>query len=159
MRYQVVVLGSEIGDAMTINSIAFYCMSGETVTFNQFIVYMGEASGSVLGNNFEDNYSGNKVTVYNHNNVTFTPSGEWVNIPLDTPYFYDGTGNLIIEIGWPDGVDEIYAGCWSTSGNRMLTSFFGSPTGDLFEFCPNLLFSGSMSLAPMTFGSIKASFQ
>ncbi len=144
---------------MTINSIAFKPTSGTSVTFAQFTVYMGPAAGSALGNNFDANYAGARTTVYNQTNPSFMPSGGWVTIPLDTPYFFNGTGNLIIEIAWPNGGQEIYAGYWATTGNRTLTAFFGSPTGDLFEFCPNLLLSGTMNLSPMTFGAIKASFQ
>jgi len=154
------VLGSEIGNAMTISSIAFRHATGTSVVFDQFTVYMGPAAGGSLGNNFDANYSGGKITVYDHTNPSFAPSGDWVTIPLDTPYFYSGTGNLIIEIAWPHGDMEIYANYWSTPGvNRTLTSFFGSPTGDAFDFCPNLRLTGTMSLTPMTFGSIKASFQ
>lgn len=154
------MLGSEIGNAMTISSIAFRHATGTSVVFDQFTVYMGPAAGGSLGNNFDANYSGGKITVYDHTNPSFAPSGDWVTIPLDTPYFYSGTGNLIIEIAWPHGDMEIYANYWSTPGvNRTLTSFFGSPTGDAFDFCPNLRLTGTMSLTPMTFGSIKASFQ
>jgi hypothetical protein len=156
----VVVLGSEIGDAMTINSIGFRHTSGDAVVFDQFTVYMGSAAGGSLGSNFDDNYSGGKTTVYDHTSASFAPSGGWITVPLDTPYFYSGTGNLIVEIAWPNGDMELYAGHWSTPGvNRTMTAFYGSPTGDAFEFCPNMLLSGTMSLAPMTFGGIKASFQ
>lgn len=154
------MLGSEINSAMTISDIAFRHATGTSVVFDQFTVYMGSAAGGSLGNNFDGNYSGSKITVYDHANASFAPSGEWITVPLDTPYFYNGTGNLIIEIAWPHGDLELYTDYWSTPGvNRTLTSSYGSPTGDAFDFCPNLLLSGTMSLAPMTFGAIKASFQ
>ena len=156
----MVVLGSEIGNAMTISSIGFRHTSGNAVVFDQFTVYMGAAVGGSLGSNFDENYAGGKTTVYDHTNASFTESGDWITIPLDTPYFYSGTGNLIIEIAWPNGDMEMYAGHWSTPGvNRVMTSFFGNPTGDAFEFCPNLKLTGTLSLAPMTFGSIKATFR
>lgn len=152
------MLDSEIGSAMTINSIAFKPTSGNGVIFDQLTIYMGSAAGDVLGSNFMENYSGDRVTVYDHASASLTPSGGWVTIPLDTPYFFSGSGNLIIELEWPNGDLEIYSGHWATSGARILTSYYGSPTGDPFEFCPNLLLSGTLDLAPMTFGSIKASF-
>jgi hypothetical protein len=154
----VVVLGSEIGNAMTITSIGFKPTSGTSALFDELSVYMGPASGSVLVSNFEDNYSGDRLLVYSKSGVLLSVSGGWVTLPLDTPYFYSGSGNLIIEIAWPNGDLEIYTGYWGTSGNRTMTAFYGSPTGDLYDFCPNLLLSGSMSLTPMTFGAIKASF-
>lgn len=154
------MLGSEINNAMTITDIAFRHTSGTAVMFDHFTVYMGPAAGGSLGNNFDANYSGSRITVYDHANPSFTPSGGWTTIPLDTSYFYNGTGNLIIEIAWPHGDMELYAGYWSTPGvNRTLTSSYGSPTGDAFDFCPNLKLTGTMSLSPMTFGAIKASFQ
>ncbi len=155
----MVVLGSEIGNAMTINSFAFKPTSGEGVVFDEFTVYMGPAAGNTLGSDFMANYSGSRTKVYSHTSVSFAPSGGWVTIPLDTPYFHAGTGNLIIEVEWPDGEQEIYAGYWTTTGARLLTASYGSSTGYAYDFCPNLLLSGTLDLAPMTFGSIKATFQ
>lgn len=143
---------------MTINSISFGHTSGDGVMFDQLTVYMGPSTSDVLDSNFDDNYSGAKTTVFNQANPSFTPSGGWVTVSLDTPYFFNGSDNLIIEIEWPSGGMEVYTGHWVTAGSRSMDAPYGSSSGNLLGWAPHLLISGTMNLSPSTFGSIKASF-
>ena len=66
MRYQVVVLASEIGDAIEIESLSWkrFPSPDDQGTFNDYAMYMGLCDSDQLGLNYEDNYiSGTRTMV------------------------------------------------------------------------------------------------
>lgn len=166
MRYQVVVLGSEIADAMTIESLTFNASpgTGEYSSFQQYYVYMGPTTRSSLGTSFDENYSGPRIKVFDHSNVTHYNTDGVVTITLDTPYFYSGQNNLLIEINYFGGDIEpnssVYSMYCSVDTDRVLRAYsFEATTGMTERALPHLVMTGTMDLDACTFGGIKASFQ
>lgn len=167
LRYQVVVLDSEMGGAMLIDAISFMAApgTGQFSMFNGYRIYMGPTDLSSLGTSFDSNYSGDVLTVYDHAQATHVNDNGMVTITLDTPYWYSGQGNLIIEIKYNDSGfipnnQSVYAMYCATGGNRIVWE--GSPEaqeGLLYPFLPHMTIWGDLSLETTTFGSIKASFQ
>ena len=81
---------------------------------------------------------------------------QWFQIDLETPFFYDGTGNLIIEYAWPNGRDAVYNYNWTGTVARALAGSWESVTGYTEMDCPHILLSGTLELQNVTFGFIKA---
>jgi hypothetical protein len=87
--------------AGTIGSISFRIADTyplEPTTYTDLTIKMGQSTiTSFSGSDF---YTGNFATVYYRASVTLTgTAGEWMTIPLDTPFPYDPAQSLIIDIG------------------------------------------------------------
>lgn len=151
--------------AMTIETVAWQrggSAGSSTGTYNNFKLYMGLASADVLSNTFADNYiAGTRTLVYQTSQqVMSAGADEWMTITLDTPYWYNGTDNLVFELEWQGGANMFYTYMWNTGAPRglMNKTDLSSPTGTLSNNMSELRFDGSMALDPMTFGEIKAEF-
>lgn len=127
--------------------------------YNSFNLYLAAASGSELTDTYEDNYvAGTRVLVYSTTQLVMSANpDEWSAITLDTPYWYDGTGNLILEFDWVGGSNMFFTYMWDTGSNRglMNTSDVHSPTGILQANVSELRFDGPLALVPATFAEIK----
>ena len=167
MRYQVVVLDSEIGTAITINDLLWKRAPSGHVTdqgfYNDFKIYMGYTTRDILEPDFDSNYvPGSKTLVFSRS--TYTLSGlvpdAWFTTPLDTPFFYNGSGNLLIDIEWtssPDGL-SVYVFNWNTDVGRSMFSSPAGSTGDPENFVPHMILGGTNDLESETFARIKTMF-
>jgi len=162
----VVVLASEIGDAIEINSFSWFRgVGGESQgSYYDLKIYMGLCSSDQLGMTYDDNYiSGSKTLVLSSAFFT-TPTVnpmDWFEITLDTPFWYNGVDNLIIEIEWSSapGDDALYTMHWDGGANRCLFGRYGSATALYPKIeVPYLRLNGTLSLSNSTFGRIKAAF-
>lgn len=159
LRDQILVPSDSLGSAMVVNSIAFLIESGETVSFDQFVIHMGITELDELTDTFENNWMpGTRQKVYDHSNVTYNSpgSGEWMAIDLDTPFWYNGEDNLVMEFSWPQGTEVLMIWAWIPDGNNSLYAGWGEPTGNLIQECLMMRLEGTLSLSPGTFGGIKA---
>ncbi len=153
---------SEFSEAMTISSMTFHPSPGPgtEVTFDEFIVYMGYCANDELGATYDANYIGGvKYKVYERSSsVTFLHTD--LTIYFDTPFFYlPANGNLVFEVIWPEGRDEIYTYSSGTSGLTCVYGQYDLPSGDQYMETPHILLNGEMALDQMTFAGIKASFR
>ena len=164
MRYQVVVLASEIGDAINIDSFSWKrAVSGDPQgTFYDMKVYMGLCSSDELGSTFDDNYiSGTRIQVLSASPYTSPTVGpnEWFEFVFDTPFWYNGQDNLLIEVEWSSGAGSLYTMHWNAGTNRSMYALYGGATAlSLRSTAPNLRLDGTLSLENSTFGRIKAAF-
>ena len=163
LRYQTLYLEGEIGDAIEIQSISLMRtpQGGSYVTLDTLAIYMGYSSGAELGTNFDNNYSAGSVQlVFWEKDCTITAPdpNEWFQIDLETPFFYNGTGNLIIEYAWPSGRDAVYNYNWTGTVARGLAGSWGAATGYTEQDCPHILLTGTLSLQSETFAEIKTLF-
>ena len=154
---------TEFSEAMTINSVAWFPSEGYTsVTFEEFYVYMGYCSSDQLTETFDANYvSGTRTEVFQRtSSFMLAAVYPWTTITLDTPFFYDPSlGNLIVEIQWPGGEEEIYTFNYYTGENTLVMAGYGLPTGSISPEAPYLQFQGELSLDQSTFAGIKATFR
>ncbi|PIE51367.1 hypothetical protein CSA37_12545 [Candidatus Fermentibacteria bacterium] len=149
---------------MDIGSIAFHPVpgTGDEVIFDALYIDMGYCSDDELGTVFDDNYTlGYKLRVLERtSSYTVQSVQPWTSIELDTPFWYEPSkGNLIIELGWPDGSEEFYSYDFPTPGNSLLKGGYESSTGALYTQCPHLMLEGPEELEQSTFASIKATFR
>jgi hypothetical protein len=97
-------------------------------TYTDLTIKMGQASITDLtGGDF---YTGPLTTVYYKASVLLSASGgTWLTIPLDTPFAYDPTQSLIVDVsqcGAPNATG--FSACFTTlTGNRRNWSVGGCP--------------------------------
>lgn len=162
LRYQVLFLDSELGSAATIGSISFKRspIGGEGfVEFELFRIYVARCTTDQLSEQYDQNWiDGTRVLVYDHSDVSITSGGtdEWFAVPFDTPYFYPGADNLLIEFQWYGGAHSIYNWGWNAGVARAVTGGYGEVWGSAETAIPHLLINGMLDLAPTTFGALKA---
>lgn len=163
MRYQVMALSSEMTGPMTISSISWQrggSSGSETGYYNNFQLYMGLASSDQLSESFEGNYiPGSRTLVYETpTQIMSAAPDQWMTISLDTPFWYNGTDNLIVELIWAGGSNMFFTYKWNTGSFRALEndSDIYSPTGTLSQNMSELMFDGPLALTPCSFGAIKA---
>ncbi len=159
----MVVLDSEIGNAMTISALKWKRVTGfgeNNTNLQDFKIYMGYSSLDVLGTNFNNNFiPGTRTLVYSRDPLVITGVAPetWFTSTLDTPFFYNGTNNLLVEIEWSTGSNSIYIYHWdAVLGRSVVSQTYGTPTGDLDVIVPHLILSGTLDLESSTFGSIKS---
>ncbi len=154
---------SLFAEPMLINSISFFKAPGATedrVTFFEYYVTMGYCESNELGIYYNSNYiDGMRYRVFERTEpVTFYDTDP--TIYFDTPFFYDpAKGNLLFEIAWPDGRDEIYT---YSSPESLMTCVYGpydSLFGEQYSEVPHILLNGEWDLSQATFGGIKANFR
>lgn len=155
------VLEEEIGSAFEIQSVAWHWLPIEEsfATCDGFELHMGYCTADELGDSFDDNYdAGTKTLVYSNSSLYVTPgSGDWTTIDLATPFWYNGSGNLIIEVEWDNGTEDnsYYCGEWNTGSTRCLKSEDGGPAV-LDTWITHMLLTGDIGLDPSSFGYVKA---
>jgi len=158
------VLAGDIGDAVTIQSFSWKRSPSpnDQGTYNDMSIYMGLCSSDELGTSFDDNYiSGTRTLVLSGNPYTtqVVAINDWFEFILDTPYWYNGQDNLLIEIQWSSGSGSLYVWNWNGGTNRCVHGRYGSSTALVKNSnVPNLRLNGSLSFTNSTFARIKASF-
>ncbi|RYZ54512.1 MAG: hypothetical protein EOP49_05035 [Sphingobacteriales bacterium] len=129
-RIQYLVLASElqaIGMAAgNITSLAFDITS-ENTTALDYTVKMAHSSATALGTSYE---TGTFTTVFNAAPVTPSPVG-WKTLNFSTPFNWDGTSNIIIEVchdndDWDGNATVAYT---STSFNSVLGKYDDGVSG------------------------------
>ena len=160
MHHQVVVLASEIGTAVTINSLQWHKFptTDQDANCANFSIYMGLcATDQLSGDSFEGNYiTGTKTLVYSSALQVVSASTEWPEIGLATPFFYNGTDNLIIEIQWEDNPQPnlYYNWVWFAGDSRCIYAQ-GSPEIKVWNSIPHMNLIGTEALENSTFAQIK----
>jgi hypothetical protein len=111
-----------------ITSISFMINSTlGPATYTTFTIQMGQTSATVFnGTSF---YTGSLTTVYNHASVSLSgATGTWMTILLDTPFPYDPTQSLVIDVGQCGATGTLGSGSMSyinVTGNRRNWSVGG----------------------------------
>jgi hypothetical protein len=159
----VIALAEEMNGPMTIGEISWQrggSSGSPQGTYSNFKLFMGVSANSELTDTFADNYlPGTRTLVYDTSSqiMSAQPDG-WVTIALDTPFEYNGTDNLIVELEWSGGANMFYTYMWETGSSRglMNKSNLGSPTGTLYTRMSQLMLTPASSLEQYTFAGIKS---
>ncbi len=101
-RRQMLYYGSEIKNSGNLIRLSLMPAMSGTGIFNNFAIYMIEVSRTELVSNFKKNYEGGSPEI-----VFYTPSltyeataDSWFDFDLSSPFSYDSTKNLMIEVIW-----------------------------------------------------------
>ena len=120
---QIQAAGHGAGD---ISSLSFSLVTlGNNVnsfTYSYYTIKMGTVTQSVFANG---NFVTGLTQVYNATNLTFTSNDiGWVHHTLDTPFHWDGTSNIVIEITRALSTAGISAGAnthYTAQANTVIT--------------------------------------
>ena len=162
MHLEILFLEEEIGEAMEITELGWKRTPGGigSASFTSFRIYMGYCSSDELGESFPDNFDpGTRIRVLDR--PSYSISGEveqWITQTLDTPFYYNGSGNLIIEYEWETGTGNVYIYGWATETGRGLLGGYGSSTGSPLMLAHYQQLIGELGLAPVSFGEAKLLF-
>ena len=155
----------EISTAFTISSITFVFAWPDVIPsyVEEFTMSMALVESDQLTDTFSENYApGTLVEVYYTDSLYLEGGvGTEFILELDTPFFYNGQDNLLIDFYYPDGECWTKVYNWEAGTARCLRYLFmpggsGSSTGYLYECVPYMVFEGTANLGQSTFGAIKA---
>ena len=108
---------TEVGGAGTINAISFFNTGADRT--RTIAVYMATANKSVFADNY-DWYDYAETDMVFSGEVTFV-SNDWTTITLDTPFAYNGMGNLIIGVDDNTGSYQSAVAFKADAVNGMMT--------------------------------------
>ena len=157
----MVATADEIGDAIEVTSLGWHRGTGGTPTasFNNFNIYMGYCSDGMLGTNFMANYIENTRTLVHHSGSITVAEGtdEWFTIELDSPFWYNGEQNLILEVVWDGGSGSVHNYFFNTEETpvRLKSAEPDAETGFLSSMRCQFMLIGSQQLESGTFASVK----
>ncbi len=123
-----------------------------------FSMYLGLSSSATLStSSFDGNYiSGTKTLVYSTPLLTIDMDDPWGQIDLDTPFYYDGSENLIVEIQWDNGTEDnsYYNIEWNAGPDRCI---YQQKEPDIKSYygVPHMFLVGDLALEGNTFAGIK----
>ena len=148
---------------MAIESISWQRVSegtGDSVaTFPGFELYVGLCDQDYLGTEFDDNFiPGSKTLVFSADPLAVSGEpGDWFTIDLDSPYWYNGQDNLLIELSWNGGTGSFHTYMWNSPGvpRSLKAPTPDGPTGFLSSTMSELMLDGVEGLPEATFGHIK----
>jgi hypothetical protein len=115
-REQHLYLAGEIGRAGTIDQIALFKTHDDyAATFPNVTVKMCHTSVTSLSFTFDHNYGGRTPVWVFHQDSGFVRGGEpdvWDTVALSTPFDYNGTDNLLVEVVWQGAASGLAACSW-----------------------------------------------
>ncbi len=151
MRYQTIVTPQDLGNSSgLIQDLGFAPCGGGTRTFQQITVKMDHITASTLSPTFATNITANAVTVLNGANLTWNMvAGTWSKLGLTTPFAYNGTDHLLIEIEVTGGTGSSGA-CHRGTRSRIFSKATGAATGSVGNY--GLKMELSMSGGAGTYG-------
>ena len=111
---QQIYTAAEIGGAKTIDKLAMQYFYSTANTRN-IAIYMGHTDKTAFSGSYDWVPNSDLTLVYS-GYITFNNQGDnyWVEMPLTTPFEYNGTGNLVIAF-------DDNTGSYTQSGEKFLT--------------------------------------
>ncbi|MGA3280729.1 MAG: hypothetical protein ABSD50_07080 [Smithella sp.] len=100
-KRQYLYFAEELGTKGTITKVACRLLSNSNASnYNNFTVVIGHTTSTSLGSAM---FSGNMADAQTVFSGTFTVpaglgAGDWIEIPLSTPFAYDGKRNLVVQM-------------------------------------------------------------
>lgn len=125
IRYQVMAMEEELPGPVTVTAVSWmrsYEGDDRAVEY-QFSMYMGLRQDDDLGAEFEANFiPGTRELVFYSDSLFLTGQArDWLTVPLQEPFHYPGTGNLVIELSRQDASSSnLFSFRWYTENDRTL---------------------------------------
>ena len=95
-RNETIYPQSELGGPCMISGIRYYCNSTASLDVDTVKIYLAVTPNSVFNNTSSWTPVSDLTLVYDANNVTLGGAEGWQTFTFDAPYFYDGSGNLVV---------------------------------------------------------------
>jgi hypothetical protein len=169
-RNQTVYLASEVGAAGSIRTLAVQVSQAPGQAFDAFTV---RAKHTTLTTpDTSSGWDNTGWTTLKQGALNLGQATGWVVIHLDTPFSYNGTSNLALDISYSNATATSGGTCYSTSNSGQTysalgnsgngygdpltwTSGYNTPTPSQINSRPNLRFGfgNALSMTPTTTGS------
>ena len=144
-RTQVIYLSDEIQNSGYINKIAFNIVNYNYQVMNDFTIRLKNTSLSSFS--YSGAYDNDGFTTCLLGNISISETG-WVEFVFDTPYYYNGEENIIVDITINNNYYTSSSYCYSSyvSGLRSITnysdSYMDNPLywsyGNVYDRIPNI---------------------
>lgn len=97
--YTATEIGTAVGTNNMITSVKFFVSTtaATQANYNQWVVYMGNTTQTDFPTTTSWIPAGNMTQVYTGTLPAMT-AGTWVEIPLATPFLWDGTSNVVVAV-------------------------------------------------------------
>ena len=142
---------SEIGYYGTIGTISWYSNSTSTVHYSDLRIYMGVTSMTAAETTSSWVPMSDLTLVYSSNDYTAGGAQGWETFILNTPFEYDGTGNLVVVVAKNTGTGSYNSSVtyrYTSISNRVLykqsdsdascAQHPGTATGTRSSYLPNI---------------------
>ena len=129
-RTQVIYQTGELGPSGLLTGLSLYVSTLPGLTMNAWTIRLRHTD--LAGYNAAtQRWETNDWTVALQTNVTITATG-WVRFAFTTPFFYNGTNNVMVDFSYNNGAYATDGTCWATvvSTNRSLYFRTDSGYGD-----------------------------
>lgn len=125
-RYQTILRREELRAAGPITGIAFAAVTSQVHWNNSLLVRMAHVpAGTVLSSTFASNLP-SPTTVLNSSNYTWrTTADTWTEIGFQTPFVYDGTSDVVVDIIAQGNVASLAAGAFRSSPTQERVYNYG----------------------------------
>ena len=129
-------------------------------TFKEFSLKLCPTPRSALVADFTANYDGRTPTVVYYD-PAFTPSPvpyTWYGFDLQTPFYYNGVDNLIMEVRWKgrDGTPS-FVTYWSRATARCVMSVGAAEPPLVYDFIHYMRITyDDTAVGPASLGRVKA---
>ena len=152
-KVQYVFRPSELGTSGSITGIACRLSQSNTTTTNytNTEVVLAHSTTGILSITFTDNVAGGTIVF----NGTYTMAagllqGDWVEIPFTTPFAYNGTDNLVVQIATDASAlhgCDIQFDSTRYAGRRMANTDRTQTTGQTIGITSNYLLSSRFMIS------------
>lgn len=95
---QCIYTADEVGSAGNIYAIAWNCVNAASMTFTDVKIYMGTTTHSAHTSTSDWVPESELTLVYSADAPTVGASTGWENYNLQTPFYYNGTDNLVVVV-------------------------------------------------------------
>lgn len=137
---------AEIGGSGLIRSIRLHLYNGTEgkVTCPNVTIKMGHTNLSALTTTFANNVEtgqGSEINVLGNKTLSIPRSTDgnshWFDIPLDTPFYYNGVDNLVVDFEIPNKCSGEITSYIVSSGNRVARSIATDTQTGVAEYDPD----------------------
>lgn len=138
---QAIYTASEMNGAKVITSIAYYVQSASSLSTTAVEIYMGHRSSSTFSSASDYQNVSNMTLVYS-GSPTLGQSTGWETRTLQTPFYYNGSDNLVVVVARRSSSynSNLYYSCSSTSSTRTLyrsndgDTAYGTATSNTYSY-------------------------
>lgn len=129
-RTQTIYLQSEVGAAQQFSGLSLNVATTPGQTLNNFTIRLKHTTTSSYNNNNSATWDSTGWTIVYQGNATISQTG-WVEFPFTTPFNYDGTQNLMVDISFNNTTNSSDGlVLFSTGTSRSITFASDSADGD-----------------------------
>lgn len=130
-----------------------------TADFGNFRIYLGYCPDDMLTTSFTDNYIPLSRTLVHQEDIQTISAEEdqWFTITLDSPFWYNGVDNLLMEVVWDSGTSNpsVYEFDTPMTPVCLKSASSSGETGFLSSSRCQFMIEGTLEMETGTFAGIK----